>query len=307
MGASFTREEIETAKSVDLLEVARSLGYTVKRIGNYHTLNEMDSIRIYGHRTWYRWSDGTGGSQIDFLLHFTSMDFGEAVSYLLNRNIVFVPKEPEQKEKQPFRLPERADRNVKLTAYLMGERALSSTTIDAFTEKGLIYEERDHHNIVFVGMDKEGVPRFASMRGTNDNVGKPFKCDVTGSDKSLGFHLEAKRSNTIRVFEGAIDLMSFYEATRLSSDHLLALGMTSDNPLARYLQDRPEIKNIYLFLDNDKPGLRAAMAIQEKYKAQGFKVKNFGSPKGYKDYNEWLVATRLKRRVTMENNHGRNR
>ena len=56
MEDSFTKKELELAKSVDLCEVASSLGYTVKKIGKYHTLKEMDSIRIYGKTNWYRWS-----------------------------------------------------------------------------------------------------------------------------------------------------------------------------------------------------------------------------------------------------------
>ena len=72
MDGRFTDEELAIAKSVDLCAVAESLGYTVKRIGKYHTLKEMDSIRIYNRSHWYRWSrqfdkGNNGGSQIDFL------------------------------------------------------------------------------------------------------------------------------------------------------------------------------------------------------------------------------------------------
>ena len=56
MDGRFTDEELAIAKSVDLCAVAESLGYTVKRIGKYHTLKEMDSIRIYNRSHWYRWS-----------------------------------------------------------------------------------------------------------------------------------------------------------------------------------------------------------------------------------------------------------
>ena len=54
MDGRFTDEELAIAKSVDLCAVAESLGYTVKRIGKYHTLKEMDSIRIYNRSHWYR-------------------------------------------------------------------------------------------------------------------------------------------------------------------------------------------------------------------------------------------------------------
>ena len=75
MEGRFTEEELAIAKSVDLCAVAESLGYTVKKIGKYHTLKEMDSIRIYDRSHWYRWSrqfdkGNNGGSQIDFLRVF---------------------------------------------------------------------------------------------------------------------------------------------------------------------------------------------------------------------------------------------
>ena len=78
MDGRFTDEELAIAKSVDLCAVAESLGYTVKRIGKYHTLKEMDSIRIYNRSHWYRWSrqfdkGNNGGSQIDFLRVFCGM------------------------------------------------------------------------------------------------------------------------------------------------------------------------------------------------------------------------------------------
>lgn len=68
----FTEEELEIAKRVDLCAVASHLGYTVKRIGKYHTLKEMDSIRIYDRSHWFRWSrqydtGQNGGSQIVIL------------------------------------------------------------------------------------------------------------------------------------------------------------------------------------------------------------------------------------------------
>lgn len=298
MDITLSQDEIQAAKSVDLCEVAKTLGYTVKNVGHYHTLKEMDSIRIYNKRTWYRWSDATGGSQIDFLLHFTGMDFKESVKYLLSiggveKNILPpLPTYHKEEKKDVFILPPKASDNMRLKGYLTNVRRISEKTVNHFIDMGLIYESDNYHNIVFVGKDKDGKVRFASLRGTYDGNGKPFKCDVRGNDKHYGFHLEAPESDTIRVFEGAIDLMSFYDATGLESDHLLALGMTADVPLERYLNDHTEIRNIILNLDNDKPGIEAASRIEMKYVSEGYNVKNLGSPKGYKDYNEWLIGTK---------------
>ena len=89
----FTQDEIEIAKRADLCAVASSMGFTVKRVGKYHTLKEMDSIRIYDRTHWYRWSVRNGGSQIDFLKEFGNMNFVEAVQWLLD----FVGYRKEQK------------------------------------------------------------------------------------------------------------------------------------------------------------------------------------------------------------------
>ena len=43
MDDRFTEEELRVAKSVDLKAIASQLGYTVKRVGKYYTLKEMDS------------------------------------------------------------------------------------------------------------------------------------------------------------------------------------------------------------------------------------------------------------------------
>ena len=82
----FTEAELAAAKSIDLTAVATKLGYTVKRIGNYYTLKEMDSIRIYNKSHWFRWSrqyekGENGGSQIDFLRVFAGMEVKEAVIF----------------------------------------------------------------------------------------------------------------------------------------------------------------------------------------------------------------------------------
>lgn len=206
MEGRFTEEELAIAKSVDLCAVAESLGYTVKRIGKYHTLKEMDSIRIYDRSHWYRWSrqfdkGNNGGSQIDFLRVFGGMSVKEAVFWLLDfagyRRIESMGKQPlvhqvtkkQPQERKPFVLPQPAGDNSYLISYLNNERGISKAVIELFLKENLIYESRHYHNIVFKGNDKNGVTRFASMRGVFDKQGKSFKCDVEGNDKNYGFNV----------------------------------------------------------------------------------------------------------------------
>lgn len=256
MEGRFTEEELAIAKSVDLCAVAESLGYTVKRIGKYHTLKEMDSIRIYDRSHWYRWSrqfdkGNNGGSQIDFLRVFGGMSVKEAVFWLLDfagyRRIESTGKQPlvhqvtkkQPQERKPFVLPQPAGDNSYLISYLNNERGISKAVIELFLKENLIYESRHYHNIVFKGNDKNGVTRFASMRGVFDKQGKPFKCDVEGNDRNYGFNVVNVNSTELVVFEAAIDLMSYVDIFADHESNKLALGMLADAPLATFLREHP--------------------------------------------------------------------
>lgn len=78
------------------------------------------------------------------------------------------------------------------------------TLVEAFLLSGDIYEEAKRHNVVFVGRDRSGTPRYAHVRGTAD----PFRQDIAGSDKSYPFRYEGN-GNQLFVFEAPIDLLSF--------------------------------------------------------------------------------------------------
>ena len=307
----FTKEELEIAKSVDLTAVASSLGYTVQKIGKYYTLKEMDSIRIYNKSHWFRWSrqyekGSNGGSQIDFLRVFANMEVKEAVFWLLEfagyrKNDEKLPKselkhqvESEKMEEKVFVLPEAALDNSFLYAYLQNERCIGKAVIDYFVNLNLIYESRHYHNVVFKGNDKNGVTRFASLRGVFDNKGKPFKCDVSGNDKRYGFNVANVNSKELVVFEGAIDLMSYVDILADYESNKIALGMLSDAPLETFLREHPQITSIRFCLDNDKPGRDATDLLLCKYKELGYDVEDVPAPGGFKDYNDWLVATKIR-------------
>ena len=281
MDGRFTDEELAIAKSVDLCAVAESLGYTVKRIGKYHTLKEMDSIRIYNRSHWYRWSrqfdkGNNGGSQIDFLRVFCGMSVKEAVFWLLDfagyRRIENPVKQPlvhqvsqkQAEERKPFVLPEPAGDNSYLISYLNQERGISRAVIDLFLKDGLIYESRHYHNVVF-----------------------------KGNDKNYGFNVVNVNSTELVVFEAAIDLMSYADIFADYESNKLALGMLADAPLETFLREHPQITSIRFFLDGDEPGRKAAAELMRKYYELGYEVEDCPPPAGYKDYNEWLVAAKL--------------
>ena len=52
--------------------------------------------------------------------------------------------------------------------FLCESRGLNKTLVEAFLLSGDIYEYAKRHNVVFVGRDRNGTPRYAHVRGTAD-------------------------------------------------------------------------------------------------------------------------------------------
>lgn len=286
----FTDTEMQIARETDLPELLSHLGYQVKRVGRFHTTAEMDSLRIKDRRTWFRYSQNTGGDAITFLQQFCGKSFPEAVEYLLTfhgkARDAPIPQPKPISPKQKFSLPPRNADDRRVFAYLR-KRGIAAQVIRQFLNSGLLYEDAEHHNCVFVGKNSAGQVKYAGLRGTYDREGKGFRGDVTGSDKRVGFALPYDRSSDqVFVFEAPIDLMS-YLALHRNTPNALALCGLYDGALQAYLTDHPQIKRIELCLDADEPGQKAAQQLQEKYQLQGYAV-TVEKPRCGKDWNEYL-------------------
>ena len=83
-------------------------------------------------------------------------------------------------------------------------------------DKGILYEDY-RHNCCFVGFDTQGVPRYAMLRSSDP--ASTFLREVEGSDKRYSFSLPPQeRSNTLYLFESAIDCLSFAELQRMGGN-----------------------------------------------------------------------------------------
>lgn len=325
---NYTAEERRLALEASLTAVARYYGFTPVRIGHYYTLTEMNSIRIYNDRSYFRWSEKEenghiGGSQIDFLLEYCNCEsVVEAIHTLLaiqgisNTRIlpserVNMAKEPVgEKEKVPFILPKPAQRYNRAYAYLTKTRGLSVEVVNYMVrDKKLLYEDAEHHNLVFLGKDKDGEVKYATKRGTADLFGKKFRGDVAGNDKNFGVNIVNLKCDRLKVFEAAIDMMSYLDVTGDYESNKLVLGMVSDNPLEQFLKDYDHIKNIDFCLDNDEAGLKAVygtsptvdmktgeiikerkIGLIEKYESRGYHTTAHLVPDGEgKDWNGYLL------------------
>ena len=197
-----------------------------------------------------------------------------------------VPQPKPISRKQEFSLPPRNADDRRVFAYLR-KRGIAPQVIRQFLNSGLLYEDAEHHNCVFVGKNSAGQAKYAGLRGTYDRDGKGFRGDVTGSDKHISFALPYDRSSDqVFVFEAPIDLMSYLTLHRDMVNAVALCGLY-DGALQAYLQAHPEIRRIALCLDADEPGEKAAQQLQEKYQLQGYAV-TVEKPRCGKDWNEYL-------------------
>lgn len=271
-------------------------------MGSYYTTKEMDSLRIKDRRVWFRYSEKKGGDAIAFLQRFEGKSFPEAVEFLLAWNgrsrdhpdrplprpaPVQKKTPPAPLEPVPFVLPPANEDQRRVTAYLK-KRGIAPSVIRGFVEAGLLYEEAERHNCVFVGKDADNKPVFAAKRGTYDLNGASFRAGVPGSDKEIGFRLPCDSTiDRVHVFEAPIDLMSFCTLHRDATHNAVALCGLYEGPLDTYLRENPQIKYIFLCLDADAPGKEAAERMKDKYTQQGCVVSYKPPPHG-KDWNEYL-------------------
>ena len=291
----YTREQIQRADDTDLYVFLSGRGEQFKRCGKEYRWLRHDSVMI-NKNEWYRFSQNKGGHAIDFMKEFYGLSFAEAVKELLgeegagdtNRRTA---KEDAGRQKvcpiplPGLELPERNESCEIARKYLIEQRKLSEQLVDQMIAKGDIYESKNYHNVVFVGRDKEQNPRYAAMRGTDENR---YRGEARGSEKAYGFgHIGTDEK--LFVFESPIDLLSYITAVpeEWEKHSYISLGGLSEKAMKRMYTEYPHIHSIYLCLDNDEPGnercRQFVSLIPEKlsvYRLEPVK----------KDWNECLVA-----------------
>lgn len=278
---SYTKEQIDRANATDLEQFLRNQGEILKRSGNDMQWEKHDSLKIRGNK-WFQFSSDKGGYPIDFVMEFYGKTFPEAMEMLIGEKAEGQPGAVPDPSPE-FRLPLRNTNNDIAKNYLVTERGISIELVDLFLQSGDVYEDAKHHNVVFIGRDQNGIPRYAHCRGTKEK----FRQDISGSDKSYGFCHQGT-DNVLCVFEAPIDLLSFISLfpKDWKDHHYLALGGVSDRALKRYLAEHPNINHVFLALDMDEPGEEACVKMNAII-PEGFKVYRLKAP--VKDWNELLL------------------
>ena len=292
-------EQIARAREMDLVTYLRLYEPDeLVRLGpDSYCTRTHDSLKI-SNGLWHWFSRNTGGKNaLEYLMTVKEMAFPDAVELLTGEATIRAAPRPAPKTESQriLRLPPKNDSTERVEQYLQG-RGILSSVITHCIEKEILYESADYHNAVFVGRDREGVPRYAALRGTT----KDFKREASGSDKHYSFSIvENPTAKTVHVFEAAIDLMSFASLRILwgqdwKQEAMLSLAGVFQTKrekvvpvaLEQFLKDHPRIDTLRLHLDNDEVGRSAAKGIMEGL-ADRYKVFDDPPPRG-KDVNDYL-------------------
>ena len=289
----YTEEQIIRANQTDLVSFLSAQGEQLGKSGKEYRWKKHDSVTVSGNR-WYRHSQGRGGYPVDFVMEFYNATFPEAVKKLIGeegegRNSTCPAPSPD------FRLPEKEENNEKIIRYLTENRGIEKNLVEEWISSGDIYEEKKHHNVVFVGRDADGIPRYAHCRGTSEIK---YRGDVAGSDKSCGF-CHRGTDNQLFVFEAAIDLLSFIQLfpKDWKKRSYLSLGGISGVALRAFLSERPQITSVFLCLDNDHAGNEACEKLAGEI-PDGYRVIRLKPAR--KDWNEILCDENADRKKVIQ-------
>ena len=246
---TYTQAQIDRANAANLEDFLRAQGETLVRSGKEYRWKAHDSLTVYGNK-WFRHSQSKGGYPVDFVMEFYGKSFPEAVQMLTGEPGEAQP-EADPAPSPAFRLPLRNVTNANILNYLTQERKLSPSLVNFFIAAGDIYEDAAHHNVVFVGRDADGHPRYASSRGIHEK----FRQDAAGAEKAFGF-AHRGTDKQLLVFEAPIDLLSFIELfpKNWQQHNYLSLGGVSAKALQQFLSERPDMERVFLCLDADKAG-----------------------------------------------------
>jgi len=249
------------AKSLDILEVARSLGMEMKRKSHReYYWAEHDSFKIDTVKnTWHWYSQDLFGDTINLVQQMQNVSYKDAMVFLETGS--FPEAKPVEEERKPFNytLAPYEQPFVEARAYLKEIRGLSDDTIDFFLEKGVLAQakRKDKEGViedvlVFKYLDRNQQLVGASLQGLvpdqERHPGKGYlKQSMYQSEVISGLNVSIGSPERLIVTEAPIDLMSYYELHKgeLNDVRLVAMEGLKEGVLSHYvlemLQERGDI------------------------------------------------------------------
>lgn len=306
----YSAEEIEQINETSVLSFLQEQGYEFKRVGNSYRCKDHPSLAIaFDEKKWSWHSQNLHGiGVINWCMNVEKMSFPETMDKLSSKSNFVTCKAPEKPEiaKTEFKLPEKFNGNYsRAFAYLVNTRKIDKFIVNECFNNGSLYED-EKHNVIAVGFDETGKAKYATRRGTNTDI--KFRGDVSGSNKRYGFTLRSQsNSSAVFVFEGFGDVLAHATLFNIKArekaetteqkqnakyaykgQNRIALGGVSDNALEEFLENNPNIRQIYFCLDNDDGGKPMTEKYMKKYSERGYEVYD-KTLKKVKDYGDLLT------------------
>ena len=249
------------AKSLDILEVARSLGMEMKRKSHReYYWAEHDSFKIDTVKnTWHWYSQNIFGDTINLVQQMRNVSYKEAMVFLETGS--FPEAKPVEEDRKPFNytLAPYEQPFVEARTYLKEIRGLSDDTIDFFLEKGVLAQAKRKDKdgviedvLVFKYLDRNQQLVGASLQGLvpdqERHPGKGYLKQIMYQSEAIsGLNVSIGSPERLIVTEAPIDLMSYYELHKgeLNDVRLVAMEGLKEGVLSHYvleiLQERGEL------------------------------------------------------------------
>lgn len=251
------------AKSLSILDVARSLGMEMRRSSHKeYYWKEHDSFKIDTTKnTWNWYSRGIYGDTIDLVQEMRQVTYSQAIAFLDHGG--YPEAKPQEEVRQPFKytLSPYEEPFNEARYYLKTVRGLSDETIDFFLNRGMLAQARRRAKdgyaesvLVFKSYSRDGEMVGASLQGLTPNKdryeGKGYLKQIMYQSEGIsGLNVTIGSPKRLVVAEAPIDLMSYYELHKetLEDVRLVAMDGLKEGVISHYamelLQDLGEIKD----------------------------------------------------------------
>ena len=255
------------AKSLDILEVARSLGMEMKRKSHReYYWAEHDSFKIDTVKnTWHWYSQNLFGDTINLVQQMQNVSYKEAMVFLETGS--FPEAKPMEDVRKPFNytLASHEQPFVEARAYLKEIRGLSDDTIDFFLEKGVLAQAKRKDKdgviedvLVFKYLDRNQQLVGASLQGLvpdqERHPGKGYLKQIMYQSESIsGLNVSIGSPKRLIVTEAPIDLMSYYELHKgeLNDVRLVAMEGLKEGVLSHYVLEMLQDQGVIAMDERD--------------------------------------------------------
>lgn len=295
--------------NVPIQDYAASRGFQLIKKGKYYKIagqkghNDFSSVMINTETNRYKHYSVSRESRsiIDFVMELDNCSEAEAINKLKPlidtydlEAAVPAKKSKPKKNKSGFlsALPETANTNRNVYAYLLKTRMINKDIVDYFVYNDILYQD-ENNNCVFVKYNKQGKATFCIKRGTNTH--RPFMWADPENDYEH-CHFINDESDVLIVNESIIDSMSimsiFQDIGRTWADYsyLALAGAANWEAVINILKENPIIKKVVLAFDNDTGGFTAMDSLRSRLSADFPEVKCIDFlPKTENDWNAQLT------------------